>query len=50
MKLMNLDHVVRNIDRRLDRVEQNLPTLPTREELDQKSGSAPSLGASARPL
>jgi exonuclease VII large subunit len=32
---MNLDQVVRNIDRRLERVEQILPTLPTREELDQ---------------
>jgi hypothetical protein len=33
MKPMNLEHVVRKIDRRLERVEQILPTLPTREEL-----------------
>ena len=33
MKPMNLVQVVRNIDRRLERVEQILPTLPTREEL-----------------
>jgi hypothetical protein len=36
MKPMNLEHVVRNIDRRLERVEQILPTLPTREEFDRK--------------
>jgi exonuclease VII large subunit len=36
MKPMNLGQVVRNIDRRLERVEQILPTLPTREELDRK--------------
>jgi hypothetical protein len=32
---MNLEQVVRNVDRRLGRVEQILPTLPTREELDR---------------
>lgn len=36
MKPMNLDQVVRNIDRRLDRVEQILPTLATREELREE--------------
>jgi hypothetical protein len=35
MKPMNLGQVVRNIDRRLERVEQILPTLPTREDLDR---------------
>jgi hypothetical protein len=33
MKPMNLHQVVRNIDRRLERVEQILPTLPTRDEM-----------------
>ena len=33
MTRMNVEQVVRNIDRRLDRVEQILPTLPTREEM-----------------
>ena len=33
MTRMNLEQVVRNIDRRLDRVEQILPTLPTRDEM-----------------
>jgi hypothetical protein len=36
MNRMNLEQVVRNIDRRLDRAEQILPTLPPREELDEK--------------
>ena len=36
MKPMNLERVVRNIDRRLERVEQILPTLPTREELREE--------------
>jgi hypothetical protein len=33
MDIMGLEQLVRNIDRRLDRVEQFLPTLATREEL-----------------
>jgi hypothetical protein len=33
MDAMSLEQLVRNIDRRLDRVEQFLPTLATREEL-----------------
>jgi exonuclease VII large subunit len=33
MDVMSLEQIVRNIDRRLDRVEQFLPTLATREEL-----------------
>ncbi len=33
MDIMSLEQVVRNIDRRLERVEQFLPTLATREEL-----------------
>ncbi len=33
MNIMSLEQVVRNIDRRLDRVEQVLPTLATREEM-----------------
>ena len=33
MDAMGLEQVVRNIDRRLDRVEQFLPTLATREEM-----------------
>jgi hypothetical protein len=33
MKPMNLDQVVGNIDRRLEWVEQILPTLPTRDEM-----------------
>ncbi len=36
MQQMHLEQVVRNIDGRLERVEQILPTLPTREELDRK--------------
>jgi hypothetical protein len=40
MKPMNLDQVVRNIDGRLDRVEQILPTLPTREEMHAALNSA----------
>ena len=36
MKPMNLAQVVRNIDRRLERVEQILPTLPTRDELREE--------------
>jgi hypothetical protein len=35
MKPMHLDQVVRKIDRRLERVEQILPTLPTKEELER---------------
>jgi len=34
MSRMDLEQVVRDTNRRLDRVEQILPTLPTREELD----------------
>jgi hypothetical protein len=41
MKPMNLEHVVRNIDRRLERAEQILPALPTREELDRKVAVLP---------
>lgn len=33
MEQLELEQVVRNIDRRLERVEQILPTLATREEL-----------------
>jgi hypothetical protein len=33
MKPHEIEHVVRNIDRRLEQVEQILPTLATREEL-----------------
>jgi len=33
MDVMGLEQLVRNIDRRLDKVEQILPTLATREEL-----------------
>ena len=36
MTRMNLENVVRNIDRRLERVEQILPTLPTREDFDHR--------------
>jgi hypothetical protein len=33
MKSMKIEQVVRNIDRRLDRVEQILPTLASKDEL-----------------
>jgi hypothetical protein len=33
MEMPEIEQVVRNIDRRLERVEQILPTLATREEL-----------------
>jgi len=36
MSRMDLEQVVRDTNRRLDRVEQILPTLPTREEFDGK--------------
>jgi hypothetical protein len=36
MSRMDLEQVVRDTNRRLDRVEQILPALPTREELDGK--------------
>ncbi len=36
MNPMNLEQLVRNVDRRLDRVEQILPALVTKEEFEQK--------------
>jgi hypothetical protein len=36
MSRMNLEQVVKDTNRRLDRIEQILPTLPTREESDKK--------------
>lgn len=37
MDIMELDTLVKNIDRRLSRIEQILPTLATKEELREES-------------
>src|SRR5512139_1874677 len=53
MSRMDLEQVVRDTNRRLDRVEQILPTLPTREELDgriAKLATKEELQAAVAPL